>query len=251
MNVPRCVSEPGSKTRAMLKEHDLATVRKTAIFSDLSDSALRDLLTESSIHTASRGEVVFLQGDPAAAFFVVLQGWIKVYRLTPAGEEAVLGVFTAGQNFAEAAAFSGGPYPASCEAVTDAKLLRVPSEHLADKIGQSPEIALSMLASTSRMLHQLVRQIEQLKAHTGVQRVAEFLASLCPVEEGACTIGLPYDKALIAGRLGMKPESLSRAFARLRNVGVRIDQNTAAISDVARLRNYVDEERRRERTGSS
>ncbi|HSM18949.1 MAG TPA: helix-turn-helix domain-containing protein, partial [Hyphomicrobiales bacterium] len=107
-------------------------------------------------------------------------------------------------------------------------------------------------ASTSRQMHQLVRQIEQLKAHTGVQRVAEFLASLCPVEEGACTIGLPYDKALIAGRLGMKPESLSRAFARLRGIGVRVDQNTAAISDVARLRNYVDEERgRRERTGSS
>jgi CRP-like cAMP-binding protein len=232
----------------MLKEQDLAIVRKTAIFSDLSDAALRDLLTESSIHAASRGEVVFLQGDPAAAFFVVLDGWIKIYRLTPAGDEAVVGVFTAGQNFAEAAAFSGKTYPASCEAVTDAKLLRVPSENLGAKISQSPELALSMLASTSRMLHQLVSQIEQLKAHTGVQRVAEFLASLCPVDEGACTIGLPYDKALIAGRLGMKPESLSRAFARLRGIGVRIDHNTAAISDVARLRNYVDEERGRGET---
>lgn len=232
----------------MLKEQDLAIVRRTAIFSDLSAAALRDLLTESAIQSAGRGEVVFLQGDPAAAFFVVLEGWVKIYRLTPSGEEAVVGVFTAGENFAEAAAFSAGYYPASCEAVTDVRLLRVPSEHLGDKIGQSPEIALSMLASTSRHLHQLVRQIEQLKAHTGVQRVAEFLASLCPVEEGPCTIGLPYDKALIAGRLGMKPESLSRAFARLRHVGVRIDHNMAAIADVARLRNYVDEERGADQT---
>ena len=228
---------------AMLKELDLAIVRRTAIFSDLSDAALRDLLVESSIHAARQSEVVFLQGDPAAAFFVVLEGWVKIYRLTPSGEEAVVGVFTAGQSFAEAAAFAGRTYPASCEAVTDVRLLRVPSEHLGEKISQSPEIALSMLASTSRQLRQLVRQIEQLKAHTGVQRVAEFLASLCPVEEGPCTIGLPYDKALIAGRLGMKPESLSRAFARLRAVGVHISHSTAAIADVARLRGYVDEER--------
>jgi CRP-like cAMP-binding protein len=109
-------------------------------------------------------------------------------------------------------------------------------------IRESPDIALAMLASTSRHLHRLVKQIEQLKARTGTQRVAEFLAGLCPIEDGACTIGLPYDKALIAGRLGMKPESLSRAFARLREVGVVIDHNTAAISDVSALRGFVDDE---------
>jgi CRP-like cAMP-binding protein len=97
-----------------------------------------------------------------------------------------------------------------------------------------------MLASTSLHLHDLVRQVEQLKTHTGVQRVAGFLASLCPVEEGACTIGLPYDKALIASRLGMKPESLSRSFARLRSIGVRVERGAAAISDIERLKDYAE-----------
>ena len=92
------------------------------------------------------------------------------------------------------------------------------------------------------MLFRSVQQIEQLKSHTGVQRVAEFLASLCPVEEGPCRINLPYDKALIAGRLGMQPESLSRSFARLKPFGVAIDQNTAEIADVAKLRSYAEEE---------
>ena len=63
-------------------------------------------------------------------------------------------------------------------------------------------------------------EIEQLKARTGAQRLAEFLLELCPVESGSCAVRLPYDKALIAGRLGMKPESLSRGFSRLRKVGV-------------------------------
>lgn len=228
---------------ARASEQELAVIRKTAIFADLSQESLSYLLQDATFQNIARGEVLFIQGDPATAFYVVIEGWLKVFRITPSGEEAVVGVFTAGQSFAEAAAFAGGSFPASCEAVTDARALRISSEGLGTKLRQSPEIALSMLASTSLQMRRLVQEIEQLKAHTGAQRVAEFLASLCPVESGPCTIGLPYDKALIAGRLGMKPESLSRAFARLRAVGLRIDHNTAAINDVARLRGYAEEER--------
>ena len=52
----------------------------------------------------------------------------------------------------------------------------------------------------------LVQQVEQLKAQSGVQRVAEFIASLAPIDHGSCVIALPYDKVLIAARLGLKPE---------------------------------------------
>jgi CRP-like cAMP-binding protein len=203
---------------------------------------LRRLLRQATTVEYARGETLFRQGDPAAHFFVVFEGWVKVYRLTRAGNEAVVGVFSKGQSFAEAAAFLQGEYPASAEAAADCRLLRLPTGSLIDWVHEAPELGLAMLASTSRHLHALVQQIEQLKARTGTQRVAEFLSDLCPVEDGACTIGLPYDKALIAGRLGMKPESLSRAFARLRPLGVVIDHNTAAISDVASLRGFVDEE---------
>jgi len=66
---------------------------------------------------------------------------------------------------------------------------------------------------------------------------------LCVVQSGACTIKLPYDKTLIAGRLGMQPQSLSRAFARLREQGVTISQNQAAIANVESLQEYVLEDR--------
>ena len=174
---------------------------------------------------------------------MVLDGWIKLYRMTVAGEEAVVGIITKGQSFAEAAAFTAGMFPVSAECVTDARLLMFPSNRLFDRIRQSPELGLSMLASTSQHLHGLVHQIQQLKAHTGAQRLAEFMLALAPVEAGACTIALPYDKALIAGHLGMKPESLSRAIARLKEVGVTVKRNMATIHDVDRLRNFFEQER--------
>ena len=46
---------------------------------------------------------------------------------------------------------------------------------------------------------------------------------------------LPYDKSLIAGRLGLKPESLSREFAKLRAVGVDVRASTVVVRDMALL----------------
>ena len=86
-----------------------------------------------------------------------------------------------------------------------------------------------MIASISQHMHHLVQQVEQLKAQSGVQRVAEFLASLSLAEQGHCAVALPYDKVLIAGRLGLTPESLSRAFARLRSIGVVVDASHVVV----------------------
>lgn len=224
-----------------ITEADLAVVRQAPVFAGLPPPAFEAALTGASMSAVKRGELLFVQGDPVTSFFVVLEGWVKIYRLTPSGSEAVVAVFTRGQSFAEAAAFVGGRFPASGEAVTDGRILRLSSANLLRLIRQNPDIGLAMLATTSMHLHMLVQQIEQLKAHTGAQRVAEFLSSLCPAEIGSCQISLPYDKALIAGRLGMQPESLSRAFARLKSIGVSIEQNQAHVADVAKLRAYAEE----------
>ncbi|WP_208989371.1 Crp/Fnr family transcriptional regulator [Pseudovibrio sp. POLY-S9] len=209
----------------------------------LSTEAREQLLRGATKKSVSRGEMIFFQDDKADAFFIVLEGWVKVFRATSSGDEAVVGVFTRGQTFAEGAAFTNSNYPASGEAVTDSVVLCIPVAHLANSIAADPNIALAMMSSLSMHLHQLVLQIEGLKTHTGAQRVAEFLLNLSTEPAGSCTLVLPYDKALIAGRLGMKPESLSRAFQKLKSYGVEVKQNRAIISNVQVLRTLVEQER--------
>jgi CRP-like cAMP-binding protein len=201
-------------------------------------------ILESAVsQTYGRGETIFLQGEPARTLRIVLEGWVKLYRTAPNGGEAVIGVFTEGQSFGEAVVLGGGEYPVTAEAVTDCRMLQVDSSVVFELIRRRPEIVGSILGAMYAHLQSLVAQIEQLKARTGAQRLAEFLLELCPLDTGSCAVRLPYDKALIAGRLGMKPESLSRAFARLRKVGVAVTQNTAAIADVERLRHFSEEDR--------
>lgn len=214
-------------------------IAKRSLFLTSLPQASADAILSHTIELGfSQGETIFLQGDPAKTIFIVIQGWVKLYRIAPNGAEAVVGIFTGGHSFGEALALQQQVYPVAAEAVTNSRILCLPTSILTNMIKGDSEIAISILAATFHHLHSMVLQVEQLKAFSGAQRVAEFLVELCPVSKGACTVTLPYDKSLIAGRLGMKPESLSRAFAKLRNQGVTIRQNSAAISDVVRLHSF-------------
>ena len=234
------VGRQGEWTREKMDPHDWHIVRSTPLFGAMPQDVALLLIGNQTVRIYEKGTALFQQGDPAESFFVVLDGWVKLFRLTPDGTEAVVGVFRRGETFAEAAIFLGGRYPVSAEVVTTARLLRIEGEVLRRRIREQPDIALSMLASSSYHLKALVEQIEQIKSLSAPQRIADFLIRLCPVREGGCTIGLPYEKALIAGRLGMKPESLSRALAKLRPLGISVDREQVSIVDVDLLVRFVE-----------
>lgn len=222
---------------------DLVIASQIPVFSGLTPDALGVLLAQARVINLRPGSMLFRQGEPATAFFIIVEGWIKLYRITPAGDEAVLHVFAEGQSFAEAVTFTAGQYPAMASAVSRTRVIMIPAEHVIDCIRKMPEIAIAMIASTSQHLHLMVSRIEQLTAQSGMQRVADFLVSLTPCAKGPCTIALPYDKSLIAGRLGLKPESLSRVFAKLRSIGVDVRASDVVVDDVGTLRSLVSSDR--------
>jgi CRP-like cAMP-binding protein len=216
--------------------------RKSLLLSNCPEGVKDDLLKRSIVKKYTRGQGLFDHGDEAHSIFVVLDGWIKLYRITPNGSEAIVGVFTRGHSFGEAVALQRARYPVSSEAATDCEVMQIPSSEILATMRAHPEVCIAVLSSTFAHLHALVSEIEQLKAQSGAQRVAQFLLSLCSCQTGTCTVSLPFDKVLIAGRIGMKPESLSRAFSRLRAHGVTVMQNHAEIADVAHLQDFVEDE---------
>ena len=222
---------------------DLQVIGRVAVFRGLKPETIQHIIASATAVTLRRHEWIMRQGEPATAFFIVIDGWIKLYRSTLSGDEAVIETMTKGDSFAEAAAFTGSRYIASAEAVATARVARVPADHLVKCIYENPVIASSMIASISTHMHHLVRQVEHLKVQNGVQRVAEFLASLALANQDKSAVALPYDKVLIAAQLGLTPESLSRAFARLKAVGVAVDAAHVVVKDVAKLRQIAADDR--------
>lgn len=225
-----------------MHQHQMDIARSSLLLSKCPEDVALRLLKRSVVRHYSRGQLLFDHGDPAHSVFIVLDGWVKLFRITPNGSEAVVGVFTRGHSFGEAVALQDSRYPVASEAATDSEVVQLPSSELLSTMRSHPEVCIAILAATFAHLHALVADVEQLKAHSGAQRVAQFLVSLAPCDTGRCTVTLPFDKILIAGRIGMKPESLSRAFARLKGRGVTIRQNHAEIADVERLREFAEDE---------
>jgi CRP/FNR family transcriptional regulator, dissimilatory nitrate respiration regulator len=226
-----------------MSPEDWAIVERAPIFSAMGEALTRSLLRDRGPRCYDRGEQVFQQGEPADAFFVVLDGWIKLYRELPTGDHVVVAIFAAGETFAEAAMFLGGRYPASAQAVSSARLLRVDGQRLRSAILKTPQIAFNMLAAASLHLKHFVEQIEQLKVQSAPERTADFLIAQTSVRRGPVKIALPYEKALIANRLGMTPESFSRALARLRDLGVAVEREAVTVQDMARLAAFVEQSR--------
>lgn len=235
----------------MLNEPDLEMVRSLPLFEGLPESVLDNLLEQAVPRDYAKGHTLFHRGDPADRFYIVLDGWVKIFRDTVNGDEAVLGVFAGGETLAEAAAFLENGYPASAQVVEDARLVPVFTNVIRHEIHTRPDIAMNMLASMSKRMHHLVVEVEQLKTCSATQRVIDFLLRRCVAREGSAVIFLPYDKTLISRRLGMQPESLSRILAKLRKLGVRTEQNRVVVNDVEALLDYCQREHISDQLASS
>lgn len=215
---------------------DRELVRRVPLFAGLEPAMLERLLAPARVENRPRGSVLFFHNEPADHFYVVLVGWVKVYRTTAEGQESVVHVFARGDSFAEAAVFAGGEYPVSAAAASASRLLSVPAAPFLEVIEHEPAVARNMLAAMSRHLRELVTRLEQLQSQSATERLAGFLLSLVDAGDETTDLRLPIDKALLAARLGMQPETLSRALARLRQAGIEVEGERIHVPSISRLR---------------
>lgn len=222
------------------------TLGKTALFTGLDDDIVDYFAMHSHRKTYNKGAALFYMGDPANAFFYIVSGWVKLYRITRDGEEAIINVFAPGETFAEAAVFGAlRKYPVNAQAVEDTEILEIPRTLFVDKIKEDSDFALRILGSISARQHYLIQQIEQVTVKSAPQRIGTFLLRLCPPgKDRDIEVSLPYDKSLIARRLNVQPETFSRAVAKLKPHGVDTKGRRIIVRDLKMLTDFCDVEDR-------
>ncbi len=213
------------------------------LFTDLNRPELERLALGCHLRRLSRGDTVFRVGEPCEEFHVTVTGQVKLFAISPAGQEKVIELVGPGNSFAEALMFTGKPYIVNAQALTDTLLLTVEKEAVVGEIERDPRFAMRMLAGISRRLHGLVHDVEAYALHSGVQRVIGYLLRDQQVEDCATgevvTVSLPVSKATIASRLSLTPEYFSRVLHELEAAGmVRIDKRDVHILDPKRLAAY-------------
>lgn len=200
-----------------------------------------DLLEASvSLKKVHKEEQIFSEGLEATAFFIVVSGEVKIFKLSPDGKEHTLHIHGTGDLVAEAAIFDSMVYPASCVALEDATLLRISREGFLSLIKRHPELALKMMSGYSRRLRQFVAKIEELSLKNMKARLASYLLEHSTVENGITICHLKYSKKELSALLGTIPETLSRTLAFLKQRHLIIEKNnTIIIPDPENLRIFA------------
>jgi len=226
--------------RTGITREDIRRLGQVHLFSGLVPEDLRKLLVTSSIRRYPDHTTLFMEGDPADRFFVVMDGWVKLFRLSENGQEVVISVSSPGESFAEAAIFDSNTFPVSAVAITDVRLLVISAESLMRQLSENMDFTFNMLASMSRQMRRNVTKLHQMCSMSSTERLADFLIGLSNSHNGTARITLPLDKSLIAARLGMQPETFSRALAKLKTVGVQSVGHDVEIKDLNALRAMVN-----------
>lgn len=188
-------------------------MKHSPFFASLSDADLDALMEISRIREHNRGELLFSDGEKATGFFVVLDGKVKVYKLSPDGKERILHIIHPGGTFAEAAIFGEGLYPAYAEPLQTSSLLFLPKDRFLGLLMENGQVAINMIASLSKFLRQFANQIEDLTFKDVPSRLACYLLELsCGTNQ---TVELPISKSQLASNLGTVSETLSRTLRKL------------------------------------
>jgi CRP-like cAMP-binding protein len=188
-------------------------LKNSPFFAGLSDVDMDALMEIARVREHPRGELLFSDGEEAIGFFVVLDGKVKVYKLSPEGKERILHIIHPGGTFAEAAIFGDGLYPAYAEPLQVSKLLFLPKKGFLGLLMNNGNISINMIAGLSKFLRQFANQIEDLTFKDVPSRLARYLMELSHGSRAA--IELPISKSQLASNLGTVSETLSRTLRKL------------------------------------
>ncbi len=227
----------------------LPTLEGLPLVRHLTAADRQTMLAAGSTRRLARGEVLFHEGDPAAAIFAVVSGKLKLVRTSPAGREMLLHLVRPGQSFAEAALYGDGTYPATAEAVEASVVWQLTRARLEEMVTASPRLALALVASISQWTRTLVHQLELMTQRRVEERLAIYLLGRAGGRElvAGDVIHLAEPRNLIAAQCGTAPEVLSRTFRRLEDEGVlRASGHEIEVVDATALRalaEWLDDER--------
>ncbi len=215
---------------------------QSQLFMGMSAAALEDFSKIVRTREAKTGEIVFSEGEKAEGFYIVIEGKIKIYKISAAGKSQIIHIFGPGSPFGEAAIFMQNRFPAYAEAMSPCGLVYIKFEEFLKYLKKDPQFALNIIATLCVRLKAFLKTIEELSLDEVSTRLAKYILSMANERKAA---GLSSDKAVVtlnikknvlANQLGTIPETLSRTLAKLKKQGlIIIDKKTITVPSIEKL----------------
>lgn len=203
-------------------------------FKMLGGDELARLASTVSERKFEKDEVVFLEGEPCHGLYIVREGSVKIYKLSPEGREQILSYIKPGDSFNEVAVFDGGANPANTVAAETSTLWIVPRSAIVEVLQANPQVALAVIQNLGARLRHLVGLVEDLSLRQVSGRLAKLLLEMAATNEPALT------QQEMAARLGTVREIIGRSLRQLETRGlIKMERGKIVILDRGGLEKLV------------
>jgi CRP/FNR family transcriptional regulator, cyclic AMP receptor protein len=188
-----------------------------------------------------RGEVLFHEGDPGDALFIVASGAVKVVVPSEDGEEAILATLRRGDFLGELALLDGAPRSASAVALEATEALALPRDQFLGLVASQAAIRDALLASLSGELRRLTTHVAELHFLDLTGRLAARLARLAQDHgerqpDGSIRLDAPPTQSDLASMIGSTRQSVNKLLGEFEADGLlRMERDSIFVPDVERL----------------
>lgn len=212
-------------------------IANLALMAGVSRHAVKALAAQAAVVHANRGDLVIARGKPVAGVYAIAYGSVKTRLLHPNGQELVLALLGPGATLGEAPAVLARPAKLDAVALADSMFVVLSAAGIAAHADRDPRLARNLATALAQRMQALLLEFEQ-SLLPSLQRLAAYLDSIAEPAQtpGIWTARLPVSKTLVAARLGVKKETLSRLLRQLTARGlIEVAQREIRILDRAGL----------------
>lgn len=194
-------------------------LRALDIFQDLSLEEIEGIHEITPMRRCHRGTVFYEPGDPVEQLFLLKEGTVTLYRLTPDGRRLVVEVVEAGTIFGEMSVAGQSMQDCFAEAQEDALVCTITRPHLERILSAYPQVSRRLLQVLGRRVHDLQDRLEHMAYGTVRERVARFLLRQArSVRNGHLVAGFTHEQ--IAEAVGATRQTVSQELNALTDTRV-------------------------------
>jgi len=205
-------------------------------FTGVGPHVLQQLDEAAHSHLYQAGATIFNEGAACAGFHVVVDGLVRIYRISPEGRLHTLSLLRPTASFNEVAAVDGGPNPYNAVAVTSATIVKIGHKLLMELLATERELLQNYVQALAHVNREYIERLEDMTFRTIPSRLAKVFLHEATYAEHISEAPTKLTQEEIASILGTTREVVGRAVRGLLNAGLlRKEGRKVFIADRAGL----------------
>jgi signal-transduction protein with cAMP-binding, CBS, and nucleotidyltransferase domain len=213
-------------------------IKNIFLFSGLTDAEKETLCADGVLYSYLKKEILYRQTDPVTHFYVICKGAVHLFQEAADGSLVTEHLRVAGDTINSTPAFLPGSkvHHVNAVAATDSLILDFPISWLKNAVQNYSVVALNLLCSLSQRAYNMELEARNQSRMSSQQLLACFLTRTCVIEgHDQRGFTLPYSKSIVASRLRMMQETLSRTIPKLEECGISVENKHVKIYDLPKL----------------